>query len=623
MTSARLVAVLAAVAACGALGAVLGTVVVTGTPSRAPAAAPCLRSGPEPSAQLAGTRVDVSPAPATSTANPATQISFLGAPAGSISAVSVVGARSGKHSGRLVAFSQGDGASFLPDRPFSAGERVTVHALLATSAGERPIAFSFGVDDPYPTAQIAPFPNPAAPHSDYQTFRTLPGARVPVLTVSAPDRDPAAGDVFLTSGPGPGQYGPLIYTPQGRLVWFDPLPSGTVAENLSVQDWEGAPHLTFWQGKVLSLGFGQGEDLVLDSRYRTVARVRGGNGLEADLHDFQLAGNGIAYATAYNPIHCNLASAGGSQDGVLLDTAIQEIDVRTGLVRWEWHSLDHVSVAQSRTEPPKGAAPWDWFHLNSIDVEPGGDLLISARSTWAAYQLEHGSGKVLWQLGGTGSSFRMGPGTQTAWQHDARLLPNGEVTLFDDGSNPPVHRESRGVRIALDLARHEARLSASYSHSPTPLLAASQGNMQTLPDGNVVLEYGAVPQLTEFAPDGAILFDAHLPLDMSAYRGFRFRWSAQPTQRPAVAASLNNTGEETIVRMSWNGATDAVAWRVLAGAQPGALTAQTTVPSSGFETGAILPAKWAYVSVQALGANGRVLEASAPAAVTSYGASLE
>ncbi len=230
--------------------------------------------------------------------------------------------------------------------------------------------------------------------------------------MTVPDHDPAAGDIFTTNGPGSGQYGPLIYTPQGRLVWFDDLPEGEAAENLSVQAYEGRRELTWWRGHVLSLGFGQGEDVVMNSRYQTVARIDGGNGLSADLHDFQLAPHQIAYITAYNPIHCDLASVKGSRRGAIIDTAIQQIDMKTGLVRWEWHSLDHIGASESEVEAPSGSTPWDYFHLNSIDPQPGGDLLISARSTWAGYLLEGGTGKVVWRLGGTDSSFKMGPGTE-------------------------------------------------------------------------------------------------------------------------------------------------------------------------------------------------------------------
>ncbi len=172
-------------------------------------------------------------------------------------------------------------------RPSQAGERVSVRAAVGPSG--RPVAFQFHIDTPYPTADTTDFANlPAAP-ADYQSFYTLPGMHPPVMTVTTPDRDPAAGDIFTTNGPGPGQYGPLIYTPQGRLVWFDALPQGEAAEDLNVQTYEGRRVLTWWRGHVLSLGFGEGEDVVMNSRYQTIARVVGGNGLKADLHDFQLA----------------------------------------------------------------------------------------------------------------------------------------------------------------------------------------------------------------------------------------------------------------------------------------------------------------------------------------------
>jgi Arylsulfotransferase (ASST) len=659
MSPRRLLLVALAVAAAIAAVVVLATGAISGggkSTAHVASSPSCLPTTLNHSAKLAGLPVDVSPAPQTDTANPHTQISFLGVPADAIRDVSVVGQRSGRHSGRLEAYSQGDGASFVPNTPFQAGERVTVSATIdagpspaldaggspatgasgtpaldtgpsSTSGGAgRRISFGFSVDTPYPTAGAGEFPNPAASPSEYESFRTLPGVQAPTLTVTTPDRDPAAGDIFTSNGPGPGRYGALIYTPRGRLVWFDQLPRGVAAEDVNVQSYEGRSDLTLWQGKVLSLGFGQGEDLVLDSSYRPVARIAGGNGLRADLHEFQLAPHGIAYITAYNPIRCDLSSAeGGPRDGAIVDTAIQEIDIKTGLVRWEWHSLDHVAVSESETSPPK-RSPWDWFHLNSIDVEGGsagqsGDLFISARNTWAGYQIEGGSGNILWRLGGEKSSFRIGPGANTAYQHDGRVLPDGEVTFFDDGSNPRVQPQSRGVRIALDFKSHTARLSASYTH-PTPLSAASQGNMQTLPDGNVLVGFGGVPQISEFSPGGALLLDAHMPFDMIFYRAYRHPWSARPATPPAALANLNNTGEETIVRMSWNGATGVSRWRVLAGDRPRSLSARITVPASGFESAAILTKKYAYAAVQALGASGQTLGGSPATKVIGYSASL-
>jgi hypothetical protein len=571
---------------------------------------------------LPGTGVDVSPEPDSVTANPDTQISFLGVPAAEIREVSAVGARSGRHSGRLHGYSQADGASFAPDTPFAAGERVAVRAVIGSGNAAKRVAFQFLVDTPYPTTTTAEFANAQAAPADYQSFYTLPGVQVPLLTVTVADRDPAAGEILTSNGPGPGQYGPLIYTPEGTLVWFDKLSGGEAAEDLSEQTYEGQRDLTWWRGRVLSLGFGQGEDVVMNSRYQTVARVHGGNGLRADLHDFQIARNDVAYITAYNPIRCNLAAAKGAPGGAILDTAIQQIDMRTGLVRWEWHSLDHVGASESEVEAPTDTTPWDYFHLNSIDPEPGGKILISARSTWAGYQLQGPSGKILWRLGGNDSSFKMGPGTEMAWQHDGRVLSDGDVSFFDDGSNPPIHHQSRAVRIALDFKTREARLASVYTHRNPPLLAASQGNAQTLADGNTLVGYGGVPAISEYANDGSLLFDAHEPFDLSFYRAFRFPWSARPLSPPALLASLNDTAEETIVYASWNGATDVAGWRVLAGNQRGSLAAKATIPSSGFESSLTLAAKYAYVQVQALDSAGHLLGTSQTVQTISYAASL-
>src|SRR4029077_13772620 len=249
----------------------------------------------------------------------------------------------------------------------------------------------------------------------------------------------------------PGQYGPLIYTPEGRLVWFEKLGGGQTAENLSEQTYEGQRRLTWWKGRVLSLGFGQGEDIVMNSHYQVVARIAGGNGLRADLHDFQIVPHDIAYITAYNPVRCDLTPIKGAPGGAIVDTAVQQIDMKTGLVRWEWHSLDHIGASESEVETPTGATPWDYFHLNSIDPEPDGMIHVSGRSTCAAYQLEGATGRVLCGVAGTRSSFKMGPGTRTAWQHDGRLLADGEITFFVNGANPPIHHQSRAVRIELDL----------------------------------------------------------------------------------------------------------------------------------------------------------------------------
>jgi hypothetical protein len=612
-----LLVVLVAAVAWAAVAIVLATGALSGahTPSLPSGASPsCLPAMLQHSATLEGTSVSVSPAPETDTANPDAQVSFLGVPVTEIQDVSVQGSRSGYHYGHVYGYFQGDGGSFVPDTPFDTGERVVVRAVLGAGEAGKRIGFAFRIATPYPTDSIPEFPNPPAPAADVQDFVSAPNIHPPILSVTSPDRDPGAGDVLMTTGPGPGQYGPLIYTPQGRLVWFDPLAKGISALNLSVQSYEGQRDLTWWKGRVLSLGFGEGEDVVMDSNYQTVTSVKAGNGYEADLHDFQLTPDHVAYISAYNIMRCDLSPVGGPRNGVIVDTAIQAIDVKTGLVRWEWHSLDHVGVGESHTPVPSKATPWDWFHLNSIQPQANGDLLASGRSTWAAYEIKRGSGEILWRLGGTKSSFAMGKGAEMAWQHDVRMLPDGTVTSFDDGSNPRIHYQSRGLRIALNTKLHTARLLHAYTH-PSALLADSQGNMQSLGGGNAVVGWGAMPYVSELSGKGSLLYDAHLPAGLSSYRAFRFPWSGHPLQPPAVSAKVLNTGDETAVYASWNGAGEVASWRVLAGESSAELQARATMPDSGFESSIVIPDAYAYVSVQALDAAGALLASSPTVAV--------
>jgi Arylsulfotransferase (ASST) len=370
--------------------------------------------------------------------------------------------------------------------------------------------------------------------------------------------------------------------------------------------------LTWWQGNISVHGFGLGTDVVLDGSYAKVAQVKAGNGLMADLHDFQLTGRGTALITAYDPILCNLSAAGGAAYGAVTDGVLQEIDVRTGLVRMQWTSLDHVALGESYESAARSslAFPYDYFHLNSIDLDPDGSVLLSARNTWAAYDVDPRSGRILWRLGGRRSSFREGSGTRTAWQHDPRALGDGTFSIFDNGSAPTVHGQSRGIVLRLDPGSRTATLVSQLRHAP-PVIAESQGNLQALPGGGWFVGWGQIPDFSEFGAEGQLMFDAHFPAHDQSYRSFRFDWTGTPAHRPSLAVA-GSAGGNTLYA-SWNGATLVSAWRALAGPTPTALAPAAEVPRSGFETAiALAPgAAGPYFAVEALDASGRTLSVSA------------
>jgi Arylsulfotransferase (ASST) len=369
------------------------------------------------SAVLPGTPLSVSPLPGTMVAAPTTQISMLGVPAGEISAVSVTGSHSGPHSGRLIAYSQGDGASYVTSRPFSAGERVTVRGELRLAGDSRPFAYAFTVADedplPYVTAKYA------TGSVGLQYFHSRPDLKAPAVHVTTPAGSGAApGDIFVAvyaSGNGPG--GPMIFEDDGQLVWFKPLPRKVSAANLQLQQYEGRPVLTWWQGYVLPQGFGEGKEILMGTDYRQLAVVHAGNGLHADLHDFQITPQGTGLLTAFDPVHCDLAAIGGPRDGAVTDGVYQEIDLKTGLVRREWHALDHVALADSYPKVNPGQArtafPFDFFHINSLQRLSDGTTMTSSRNTWTLYYVDDRTGQVLTRIGGKQSTVAMGPGTRT------------------------------------------------------------------------------------------------------------------------------------------------------------------------------------------------------------------
>ena len=562
------------------------------------------------SAVLPGTGVAVSPMPGSYAASPETQISLLGAPIGALQDVRVRGSRTGVHPGRLRPYSQGDGASFLPDRPFRAGEQVTVRG--AVREGARSVRFDYGFvvahEDPLPhTSPIVHVRDP----QEKQHFHSEPSLQPPVVVVNARSSQTAPGDIFTAPYSGPGASGPMIFDEAGNLVWFHPVSAATASTNLQVQQLGGKPVLTWWQGYVPPQGFGQGEEMIYSSSYRQIGRVHAGNGYKADLHDFHITPQGTAVLTVFNPIDCDLASVGGSPTAAVTDTIFQEVDLATGLVRREWHSIDHVPIAESYAVGTGSSTTWpfDYFHLNSVDQLADGRTLVSARNTSAMYELSTLTGQVLTHIGGRHSSVKLSAGAATAYQHDATVQPNGTISVFDNGAVPRVHAQSRAVLLAVDPQQRTDTLLAQFDH-PKPLSSGSQGSVQLLPNGDVFVGWGSEPYFSEYNAQGELLFDAHWHGTYQSYRAYRFPWIGAPDSPPAIAAVAGSGGAPPTVYASWNGDNRTVTWRLLAGASTQALAPVASAARNGFETAIAAPAHERYVAVQALDASGAVLGTS-------------
>jgi hypothetical protein len=432
-------------------------------------------------------------------------------------------------------------------------------------------------------------------------FVSRPDLRPPELTVLR-HGNTASGHLFLAPSSGPGQRGALIADSTGEPVWFHPTTPQT-AMNFRTGVYHGKPVLTWWEGKT-DRGLGTGTHVILDDTYRVVARLPAGGGRESDLHEFLITPENTALVTSYEVRDADLSSVGGpASGGLVIGGIVQELELPSGRVLFEWKSLDHVDI--SETHSPWEGHPLDYFHVNSIDVASDGGLLVSARNTWAVYKVSRRTGEVRWRLGGKRSDFKMGKGTVFAWQHDARHQGHNRISIFDDGAQPQVEPQSRGLLIQLDQKTSTARLVRKYIHRPNRIVTRFMGNLQALDNGNVMIGWGSEPYLTEFGPDGSVEFDARLPKGGQSYRAFRLPWRGRPSLPPAAVYRYAH-GQGTVYA-SWNGATEVAAWRLESGPRPAALRAQTAVKRQGFESALRTTPGDKWARAVALDAGGHVL----------------
>lgn len=457
------------------------------------------------------------------------------------------------------------------------------------------------------------------------SFVTRPDLQPAVLKIRRRARRTAPGNVFLTPAPAVSlddsaaprhrvRNGLLIVDDAAQPVWFAPSTNGTTAD-LRVQRYRGKPVLTWFQGEIVyPPGYGRGEFVIADESYRRIATVRAGNGLRGDLHEFVITSRDTALLSAYHDVERDLSGLGGPKNATVTEGVLQEIDIATGEVLFEWRSLEHVPESESMVPLPTGPGqPYDYFHINSVTLDGDSSLLVSGRNTHAVYQINRASGAVNWRLNGKKSDFRMDTGSVFAWQHDVRRQPDGTISVFDNGPSP-TEESARALVLKVDDTARTVTVLRSLP-SPEGKASSSQGNTQLMDGGHVFVGWGALMSYSEFGETGEVLYDAEFADRITSYRSYRQQWVGRPLDAPAVVGRFGS-GDTTGVYVSWNGATEVTSWRVLAGPDPGNLRPSRDGARAGFETRIDIPGREPYVAVRALDVAGAVLGTSAAVPVS-------
>lgn len=357
----------------------------------------------------------------------------------------------------------------------------------------------------------------------------------PPLTVLTRGANNGNGDIFLAPFPlGTGGYpnGPEIVTNTGKVVWFHQLPAGDAAFDFRTQTYRGQPVLTWFE----SGGDGGPRGVIYNDHFQQIATVRAGNGYTMDIHEFLITRSNTALILADGGSTANLTSIGGLADQRVVANVAQEIDIKTGKVLFQWNAANYVPYRDSHQPLSSSASQaWDWFHINTVHLDRDGNLLISARHTWTVYKVNRHTGKVMWELGGKQSSFRLkaAPGQMLdsahemfAWQHDPEGLGRDRYTVFDDEAGDDQHGllpSSRVVTVDLDPRTHVATLVKTVNQ-PEGLVGFALGNAQTTRNGDLFVSWGTTPYISEFSMSGKLLLNAEFPSGYATYRAYRFPW---------------------------------------------------------------------------------------------------
>jgi hypothetical protein len=436
----------------------------------------------------------------------------------------------------------------------------------------------------------------AGAYAPYRHFVSRPDLKPPRVKLLVRTRHVSPGYIFIAPKKKAEQGGPLIIDNRGRVVWFMPVDRRGVTD-FRVQRYHRKPVLTWWRGRSADHKR-LGRYSIYDTSYRLIKYVSPGHGLSGDMHEFKITSRNTALMTLSHVVHVKTRQ--------VLEGAFQEVDIATGRVLFEWHSIGHVALTESYYHLPRNPDhTYDYFHINTVEVDRDGNFLISARNTHTIYKINRRTGAVMWRLGGKRSDFELGRGVAFGWQHDIRRQPDGTLTMFDNEAAPKLRKQSRGLVLRIDERKRTAVVVHSFVHTP-PLVAVDQGNMQKLANGHFLVGWGHQPYVTEFGPHGKPLLDLRFARKgVDSYRAYRFGWIGRPHDKPAVAV------EGDSLYVSWNGATEVRSWQLLGGPDKKKLRPLLEVPKTGFEDAIALPEDVPWVAVRALDRLGRSMARSA------------
>jgi len=282
--------------------------------------------------------------------------------------------------------------------------------------------------------------------------------------------------------------------------------------------------------------------LVLDQQLQVVDSFKMKNGYGTDFHEFLMLPNGHAMMMSYFTIPFDMSGIveGGKTDASLVINIIQEQDVDKNVV-FEWRNIDYIPITDSDMDLTESRL--NYSTLNGFDLDRDGNILASFRNHSEIMKISRQTGEILWRMGSPRGEFAFEGEREEnapyyfARQHHIRRLPNGNISLFDNGAfhEPPF---SRAIEYELDEENKVARLVLEWSYPHGNIFSVTAGNAEKLPDGGWFVGFG-VPHANfvkrnavEVHPDGSLALELSLPEGVLAYRATKMPWKETADYRP-------------------------------------------------------------------------------------------
>lgn len=459
----------------------------------------------------------------------------------------VTGEKSGIHEGEIILSDDAKTMIFNPAFAFVDTELVSVQlkpgikTLAGTPVGELLFKFKTAPTNPVQDFDLLPF-NGDYKNGDFQRLTSLgPESNSstlppPPITVNMVN-NPSPGNIFLATWDRnvPHQYANYLFILDNTGEIVDSLRLNGAPFDFQVQP-NGL--LSYAHGDFAGIVPGAGEELqhiVLDASLSRVDSFKMKNGYATDFHEFLMLPNGHAMLMSYHNVIFDMSKIveGGRTDAILVINVIQEQDQNKNVV-FEWRNIDHIPITDS--DEDLTGPRINYSTLNAFTVDTDGNILASFRNHSEIMKISRTTGEIMWRWGSPRGEFRtVGESEDNApyyfsRQHHIQRLPNGNVTLFDNGQfhTPPY---SRAVEYNLDEESKTATMVSEFRYPDGNIFAAAAGNAQRLLSGGWFVGYGILAppspvrrNIVETHADGSMALELSLPNNVIAYRASKSLW---------------------------------------------------------------------------------------------------